>query len=81
MRQRRTLEEMAADAAVGGDGQIRCPKCACTDFRVYGKAQSKNHRYKFCRHCGHRVLTATTERIIRDVDQRIDGDVISLRAV
>jgi DNA-directed RNA polymerase subunit RPC12/RpoP len=67
-----TLAEMAARAA--GSTGIACPKCGCRDFRTYGgkNGESTRFHYKACRHCGHRILTAskTTERIVRDVSPR-----------
>lgn len=61
---------MAAEAAQSSDGTIVCPRCQCADFRVY--RTDGNFRYKSCRNCGHKVLTATksSERIVRDVDTR-----------
>jgi len=79
MKERKTLEEMSSDAALqnASDG-IKCPKCECRDFRTYGGSNgtTSRFRYKECRHCLHRVLTAskTTERIIRDVSFSVDDD-------
>lgn len=61
---------MASDAAVDSSGSIVCPSCGCADFRCY--KTDGNFRYKSCRNCGHKVLTATksSERIVRDIDAR-----------
>lgn len=66
---RRTLEEMAADAAAPSGRPIECPECGCNDFRTYGTPR-RHIRYKSCRNCGHKVVTSTSERILRDVDSR-----------
>jgi|GEM_PF-6375405 len=77
MKEPKTLAEMSCDAVVGNtvDG-IKCPQCECRDFRTYGGSNgtTSRFRYKECRHCGHRVLTAskTVERIIRDVAAHAD---------
>jgi DNA-directed RNA polymerase subunit RPC12/RpoP len=77
-KERKSLEQMAAESAIESDSGITCPKCSCKDFRVYrsSKGQSARFLYKACRHCGHRVLTTsqTTERIIRDVAPHSSGD-------
>ena len=71
MKERKTLNQMAAEAAGAGLNGIECPKCGCKDFRVYGgsKGTTSRFHYKACRHCGHKILTATqtVERIVRDV--------------
>lgn len=81
-KERRTLAEMAADTARKGTGSISCPKCGCGDFRIYRTSQgsSTKFQYKSCRHCGHKILTAsqTVERIVRDVSSHQvedDGDM------
>ena len=76
----KTLGEMKADSVSNGNG-IECPTCGCRDFRTYGTdpKNTATFRYKQCRHCGHRIVTATPhsrERIVRDVNQRADGDGI-----
>jgi DNA-directed RNA polymerase subunit RPC12/RpoP len=76
MKERKTLEQMAVEAVSGGSQGIECPKCGCKDFRVYGgsKGTTSRFHYKACRHCGHKILTAsqTVERIIRDVSPHED---------
>lgn len=75
-KQRKTLAEMAAEAAFGSRDRLECPKCGCCDFRTYKTRDgvSSTFRYKQCRHCGHKVLTVQKgERIVRDVDPR-DGE-------
>ena len=69
-----TLAQMAARAA-GQSGRLACPKCGCQDFRTYGTRDGhvQTFRYKACRHCGHKILTAQDpERVIRDVVSEID---------
>ncbi|NNE62347.1 MAG: hypothetical protein HKN35_15755 [Woeseia sp.] len=73
---RKTLRELAAEAATDSNGAVTCPKCNCADFRTYGSQPKRTatFRYKRCRNCGHRILTATTsqERIVRDVETEDD---------
>ena len=76
-KHRRTLSDMASEAAEDAGG-VACPKCGCRDLRAYGtnRSQSVTFRYRACRNCGHRVLTATrpNERIVRDVDPQGEGE-------
>lgn len=71
----KTLQEMAADAAVV-NRRLECPKCGCKHFQTYKtiQGQAVKFRYKACRHCGHKVLTSTesTERIVREIAPSVD---------
>lgn len=43
-----------------------CPECGCRDLRVSNTVPiwgQRIRRYRYCRHCGHRVVT--TEKIIK----------------
>ena len=77
-KDRKTLEEMAAEAHSSSDGRIACPKCGCQDFKTYGGSRGSVSRfhYKSCRHCGHKILTSsrTIERIVRDVKPHEDEE-------
>lgn len=67
-----TLAEMAAQAAQSG-GRLACPRCGCGDFRTYKTQQGhvQTFRYKACRNCGHKILTAQNpEQAIREIDER-----------
>jgi DNA-directed RNA polymerase subunit RPC12/RpoP len=74
MFNRPSAGQVAAESAFAG-GAVACPGCGCQDLRIYRTAQGDQRtlRYKVCRNCGHRILTAseTTERIVRDVTPHI----------
>jgi transposase-like protein len=76
--EKKTLQQMAEEALNSGDGRLCCPKCECRHFRTYGGSNgtTSRFRYKECRNCGHRILTAsqTVERIVRDVAAKDDDD-------
>jgi transcriptional regulator NrdR family protein len=69
---------MALAALQIAGGAVVCPRCNCADFRVYGVShgQSSVYRYKQCRNCGHKILTATPkqERLIRSIDEKKPSD-------
>lgn len=75
MSESKSLRQMAAEAARSNTASCAptCPKCGSRDFLTYGHIPgtvSVVMRYKVCRHCGHKVITATEsrERIVRDVN-------------
>lgn len=75
-----TLAEMANRSAME-NGRLMCPRCRCADFRTYGKGQGYvlTQRYKECRNCGCKILTAQEPekllRIVKDVPDADDDDI------
>lgn len=62
-----------ADMATKAESQTRltCSGCGCHDFRTYKTIPGHldTFRYKQCRHCGKKILTAQSpERAVRDVE-------------
>lgn len=75
-----TLAEMAAKSAIIA-GKLACPRCNCADFRTYGKGPGhiQTHRYKECRHCGCKILTAQEpERMVRIVKDTSESDDVDI---
>jgi len=58
-KERKTLAELSAAAAQGGNG-ITCVKCGCRHFWKVSdtvKISDGVRRYRKCRNCGHIVVT------------------------
>ena len=58
-RPRKTLEEMAKEAAAGSTGgSLICPQCECRDFRISNTwitAGGLRKRLRRCRNCGYPI--------------------------
>lgn len=71
-----TLAEMAARSSTTA-GRLVCPKCGCCDFKTYGKGLGhiETQRYKQCRNCRCKILTAQgPERMVRIVKESAVDD-------
>lgn len=73
MKERKTLEQLAAEAHETHTNGIKCPRCGCADFRIdkTKSGETSKFRWKECRHCGHKIVTRTQEieHIVRDVSR------------
>lgn len=59
--ERKTLQQMVADAAGEDYDPWACPRCSCKDWRVVNTYMTAAgiRRRRVCRHCGQELMRTT----------------------